>query len=837
MRRVTSLVSLLLCFIILSHSVETQSSSADVTDRGSGNSSIVNTIHNSTDPIIGQAADSANVKLQIFVMLPLNDSIQTDSEMIKKWDRGLEMLPGAQVAVEAVNSNPQLLPGYELELVEISTDPCIPLEVLANINALIPFANDSVGENTIGIVGMFCDELVHTLSPLAGRDEFGLFQLSGSMLPPTQRNQERQFHLNFISASQMAYYETLFLLMSELEWERVLIVYETFYNLTHLHNSTSLMESFDISYNENYHNATAMVHQIRQSEKNIVYLSVGARQAVDLLCAAYDDGVVWPNYMWILEDHSVADLFMYTHSGCTTEKLEEAMENTILLRLQREQKNASKELPIMGYTYETYLQQYMDVVNELGEGMRYNEFANVMHDSVWAFALALNNSLDTIHASVKDKTVIDYIRQFGKKELAYTMEQNLRALSFEGVTGRVYFNGEDHIEAVVDINLIFNNTSITIGCYDQVLGNLLLKVPIPIDLPDDKLQNQYSLIPFPVTVILITVVSLCMALTTVLFILFIKYQRYSEIKATSPYLSLLMFLGTYLILIATLIQAILTAVRVGIGPDNDVILSSALCGSVITGNIIGINLIFSTLLLRMLRVYRIFSHFGRTGKIWSDKVLAVIVLLIVGGDVVLLLIWFCVDPFTMRSVIHYEHRDTPPHYEVRQYCTSNNIAVWFALIFGKVGVLFAIVLFLAIKTRKIQRENFKDTKKVNIYVFVTVLIVATLIPVWFLLEGTENVQGTGIVIYVAFGATGLLNQLMLFTPKVFPPMLRSLGLNVCLSPRSKLQKATIKRRDNSSLPYTYPMWSPPPHGGCNTTHQLNGLNNPLANGYNMHRTV
>ena len=824
MRGVTSLVSLFLCFI-LSHLV-TQSSSANVADRDS-NSSIITTVHSSVD--LTDQTDVANLKLQILVMLPLNpqnDSAQT--EMTQKWDRGLEMLPGAQLAVEAVNKDPQLLPGYDLELVEISTDPCIPLEVLTNINAFIPFANGSLEDSTIGILGLFCDKLVRTLSPLAGRDEFGLFQLSGSMSPSIRGNRKRYSHLNFISASQAAYYETLLLLMRELEWKRVLIVYENFFNLTHVHNSTSLTETLDISFSENYHNATAMIHQIRQSERNIVYLSVGARQTVDLLCAAYDDGLVWPHYMWILQDHSVGDLFMYTHNGCTTEKLEEAMQNTMLLRFQREQRNFSKELD-MGYSYETYLQQYVDVLNESGDGLMYNEFANVMHDSVWAFALALNDSFDTI--SENNMTVIDFIRQFGKKRLANTMENNLRSLSFEGISGHVQFNNDNDAEAVVDINLtLLNNTEITIGCYNQLFGNLSLMMPIPIALPDDKLQSQYKLIPFPVTVLLIVVVSLCLTFTTIMFILFIKYRRYSEIKATSPYLSLLMFLGTYLILIATLIQAILTAIRMS--TTNDV-MSSALCGSVITGNIIGINLIFSTLLLRMLRIYRIFSHFGRTGKIWSDKVLVIIVLLIVGGDVVLLLIWFRVDPFTVRGVIQYKYRDTLPHYEIHQYCTSNNIAVWFALTFGKVGVLFVIVLFLAIKTRKIQRENFKDTKKVNIYIFVTVLIIATLIPVWFLLVGTENVQGTGIVIYIAFGATGLLNQLMLFTPKVFPPMFRSLGWNVCLSPRSKLQKATIRRKDNSTLPHTYPLRSPP----YDYIPQPSRLSKPFSNGYNMYRTV
>ena len=830
MRGDTSLLSLFLCWSTLSPFVTQLSSSAEVSNECS-NSIIINTVHNSTN--LTDQVNTTNLKLRILVMLPLcplADSTQT--EKIQKWDRGLEMLPGAQIAVEAINNDPHLLPGYELELVKISIDPCLPLKVLTNINAFILFANGNLEDSTIGIIGLFCKKLVHTLSPLAGRDEFGLFQLSGSMSPSIRGNRERYTHLNFISPSHAAYYETLFLLMRELGWKRVLVIYEESFNLTYyVRNSTSLTETLDISFSEvlaesDDHNITDMVPEIRRSERNIVYLSIGAKQAVDLLCAAYDDGLVWPHYMWILQDHNVGDLLTYTDNyRCTTRKLMEAMQNTMLLRLQREQQNTFRELDT-GYSYETYLQQYIKMLNESGKDLVYNEFANIMHDSVWAFSLALNRSLDSV---AKDNmTVIDFIKRFGKKELAHTMEEYLRSLSFEGASGHVHFNDDYDTEAMVDISLIFlNNTEKTIGCYNQFLGNLSLTMPIPLP----TLLRQFNHIPLPVTNLLIAVVSLCIAFTTVMFILFIKYQRYSEIKATSPYLSLLMFLGTYLILIATLVQAILT--RITVMPTNNV-MSSALCGSVITGNIVGINLIFSTLLLRMLRVYRIFSYFGRTGKIWSDKVLTAIVLLIVGGDVVLLLIWFCVDPFMVRSVTHYEHHDTPPHYETNQYCTSNKIAVWFSLIFGKVGVLFMIVLLLAIKTRKIQRENFKDTKKVNIYIFITVLIIATLIPVWFLLEGMENVQGTGIVIYVAFGATGLLNQLMLFTPKVFPPMLRSLGWNVCLSPRSKLQKATIKRRDNinsnsgntSTLSHTNPMRSPilsPPY---NIILQQNRLNSP-----------
>ena len=729
-----------------------------------------------------------DIQLQILIMLPLNPIAEDHhASEIQKWDRGLEVLPGAQIAVSAINKNPHILPGYELEIVEKSVDPCIPLEVHSNLNAFVPFAKGSLQNNTIGVLGLFCDRLLRILSPLAGRDEYGLFQLSGTTSPLIRGNRGRYTHLNFIAPSETAYYETFFVLMRALNWKRGLIIDSEFFNPNSVRNGSELTQNLDISYLEYSDLILTTISEIRRSEKNIVYVSVAARQTADLLCAAYDDGLVWPHYMWIIQDHNLSDLREEAHKNCTKGKLMEAMQNAIVFKFQYEQENKTKELDT-GNTFESYLEEYTEILSESGENLQHNEFANTMYDSVWAFALALNHSLDTI-ASLRDNmTVIDFVNQFGRTELTNTIETNLRSLHFEGVSGRVQFNDNYDIEALVSVTLLSNdNTSFVIGYYDQATPNNFI-IDQTVNLPPDHLPRKYNLIPLPGTVLLIFVAVLCLLLTTFMFILFIKYRRYSEIKAASPYLSMLMFVGTYLILLSAVIQAALMAVDRPLGMTT----SATLCGSVISGSVMGVNLIFSTLLLRMLRIYRIFSYFGKTGKIWSDKVLVFIVLLIVGGDVVLLLIWFSVDPFTVRDYIVYRPNGCPPHYEISQYCTSNNIEVWFSLIFGKVGILFAIVLFLAIKTRKIQRENFKDTKKVNVYIFITVLIVALLIPIWFLLEGTGYVIGTGIVVYGAFGATGLFCQLMLFAPKVLPPLLRSLGFKVGLTPTSR-RKKTIRR--------------------------------------------
>ena len=734
------------------------------------------------------------IKLKLLLVLPLDPLYEEDpiNREVSRWDRGLEILPGAQLAVEAINKDKHLLPGYELEIVNKSVDPCIPLGVQTNLDAFVPFAKGVLDDNIVGMLGLFCYELLRSLSPLAGREEYGLFQLSGTISPHVRGNRQRYTHLNFAVPSEAAFYETVFTLMSELEeWTNLLVIDDSFFDLSRVWNSTQLVQNdLNVSFLEFDRQSSTMISEIRRSKNNVVFVSLGAKDTADLLCEAHDNGLLWPYYVWIVQDHEINDLAYYAHGSCTTKKLTEALQNTTLLRYQYEQVDTLRKL-VTGTTYDEYLQQYTKVLNESGGNLKYNQYASVMHDSVWAFALALNQSLDTIARC--NMTVIDFMKEFGREQLTNTIEANLQTLSFEGVGGHVQFNGDYDVDALVDVTLAGSSGTYTsIGYYNQSLRSLVVTLNKTLPSPD-PFPRDYNLIPLPITVLLIVLVILCFILTTIMFILFIKYRRYSEIKAASPYLSMLMFAGTYLIMLSTLMQAILTAIVSPAGSTD----SNILCGSVIAGNVVGISLIFSTLLLRMLRIYRIFSYFGKTGKIWSDKVLAVIVLLVIGGDVVLLVVWFTVDPFTVKEHIVYRFTDNDrvPYYEVSQYCSSDTIDLWFSLTFGKMAVLFVVVVFLAIKTRRIQKANFKDTKKVNIYIFLTVMIIATLIPVWFLLKETRNEIVMGIVIYLSFGSVGLLNQLMLFSPKVIPPMLRSMGFKVGHSARSAYHRSTIIRRE------------------------------------------
>ena len=299
---------------------------------------------------------TSKVGLKLLVALPLDQTTDYEDPKIQIWDRGLEILPGAQLAVEAINKDPRLLTGYELKLENVSIEPCIDLEEQTNINAFIPFANGKLDDNTVGIVGLFCYKLLRTLSPLAGRREFGLFQLSGTTSTDVRGNRERYSHLNFAVPSEGAYYETFFRLMNALGRRRALIIDDNFFNIIHISNFTMITQHLSISHLEFSDDVYSMANEIRLSEKNIVFVSTGARQTASLLCAVYDDRLLWPHYMWVLQGHEINDLLRYAHGECTTKKLMASLQNVLFLRFQQNQLNTSKEL-VTGSTYEIYMQQ------------------------------------------------------------------------------------------------------------------------------------------------------------------------------------------------------------------------------------------------------------------------------------------------------------------------------------------------------------------------------------------------------------------------------------------------------------------------------------------------
>ena len=113
-----------------------------------------------------------------------------------------------------------------------------------------------------------------------------------------------------------------------------------------------------------------------------------------------------------------------------------------------------------------------------------------------------------------------------------------------------------------------------------------------------------------------------------------------------------------------------------------------------------------------------------------------------------------------------------PYYEVFQACSPPNI-IAAALFECETSLFNIVVIILAILTRKIRRQHFKDTKKVNAFLYLDFLIVYIFFPLSLIIT---NREAQLYLRFVASNSTAILCQVFLFLPKVLPPLLRHLKL-------------------------------------------------------------
>ena len=149
------------------------------------------------------------------------------------------------------------------------------------------------------------------------------------------------------------------------------------------------------------------------------------------------------------------------------------------------------------------------------------------------------------------------------------------------------------------------------------------------DLP--VVNKEAVLIPY-----LLPLPILCMVFNTILLVLYIVFRNQPSIKSTSVSLSMLMLIGCY----------ILIGYSIFLMVDELYPLDLCMVHVWLGGIGLSIPLIFATILMKMLRVYRIFTTFEvlKQNTHLSDFYLFVYTILIVFPQILLMILWTAVDP-------------------------------------------------------------------------------------------------------------------------------------------------------------------------------------------------
>ena len=290
------------------------------------------------------------IPLKTLVLVPFPDSNGTNG-----WDRGLELLPAARVAVREINNKTDLLAGYEMQLIERSHDACgVSIHsIFGGVSNLIRGAlqttvNDT---NAIAVLGLACSTVAASVSQIAGRDEVSLLQLAIAN-SDILRDQTTYPHLwRFLSSSDGLVLSVI-ALMERFNWRRVGLIFDGssfFFNaiantFREQVGSRNYALLFDQGIDSSPGFVAAALNLVQTSGVRIIFAPTTIPESVEIMCQAAKRNLVWPGYVWIFPSRSLHEF--YTNSdGCDNEDLLfKGIENVTLIDFELENRNSSAVL-------------------------------------------------------------------------------------------------------------------------------------------------------------------------------------------------------------------------------------------------------------------------------------------------------------------------------------------------------------------------------------------------------------------------------------------------------------------------------------------------------------
>ena len=689
----------------------------------------------------------------------------------------ISIVAGALVAQEEINNRTNLLPGYHIELIVKRQEPCSSSDIATGLSNILKYTIDPPCRPVVAVSGLGCSSHAAVMSPIIGHDGFDLIHLSSANSPVFRTQTHRFPHLWTFIGSATVYSDMVLALMEQFNWGRVGLVYNSGSVFT-----SELARYFEQKLKFSVNKILVLNEEIRGTSKiyfdrvisniksqGVTILVAMLREEQDsiLVNRAVEEGLLHPQYIWVHVE--IRPEWLFEHRD--REAILSGIEGHIFL-FPSTGHNRSAHL-VSNEAYSAFERKYENKLPQLKE--YYNaseivsevEFGSYYYDQVWALALALNNSLPVLvdkNLSIDNYTI-------GQPEITDVIEEQMARLSFQGAGGLVEFNQYRSVSTPVQIIWFVNKTELNVGIYNPLnVTNFHANINAS-DLPKDRLDDEYALISLPVAILLYIATSAVIIFTTVQLYLYmyLHYKKCKVIRATSPYLRLVMFAGCYLYCAAAIFT--ITQGSLVLSP---VMFSATIC-LLLLSVVNAFSLTLTTLFIIQLRVYHIFrssknliSGLGKKFKNYS-LFFFIFLLSITPNIVFFLTLIFEVPAMSSykTQVIAESRLINVVH--IRLTGTAPYVAVACMLVY--LALFLLLILYLAIRTRKITYKNFKDTKKINIFIAIVFFVTTLGSAVAAVLFLRQKEPEGYVVLTVCLLILPTTCQLVLFLPKILPTVL------------------------------------------------------------------
>ena len=622
--------------------------------------------------------------ISLLISLPLHQA----SGPRTSWERGLEILPGALQAVNDINNDSTILPGHNLQLI-IKDDT----EIVQHFIDLV-FHQSEIRLDIVGVSGILDPKALSTLLPLVKHKGVLLSAITHKDMPEIS-----DYSSDFLSLpppSSMV--DVVLNFMRIMNWQRIGLVTDSIHTDTYfvsvaeaLLQRAKTSDNVTVSPYIELFQMKSAIHEIKKLNTKVVFVSVTPRRAMQLLCLLHEKAMLWPEYAWIFHSFQIKDLLKQQPECDITN----ATDGIFLIDGQPKLKSNLFQGKLSRFSNHQHLSSLSDSVafeyNSTGRP-QVNSYAALLYDLVWSMAITLYKNSDnqsTLRQTESSSSAVQVLGSYLEPECAWIF-------NISHVRG---------LQPVLISAMQFSNSSITVSSFNASILD---------SAPKDELPLVTVHPPFVYTVLISLLITLTTVFVTVILLLYIYFHREPEVKATSFTLSLLIFVGCYLNLLYLGLLLYTNHMLHSIDVPRD----DALCLSLqwLSATGISLPLTLATLLVKMLRIYHIFYSIKmrRLGPHCSDLSLALYVILILTPGILLNLIWAFVD----RYQVYFEYKMRDGYIYLEKHCRSKNQI----LLYGVATVYLLVLIFalavVAVVTRKVRLQNFKDTKKVNILLFI-----------------------------------------------------------------------------------------------------------------------
>ncbi|GFY57616.1 gamma-aminobutyric acid type B receptor subunit 1 [Trichonephila inaurata madagascariensis] len=380
--------------------------------------------------------------------------------------RGQGCLPAALMALEDVNAEPNLLPGYKMKM-PYNDSQCNP-----GLGATVMYDLLYNPPQKLILLGG-CSIVCSTIAEAAKM--WNLVVVSYGSSSPALSNRKRFPTFFRTHPSATIHNPTRIKLFQKFKWSRIAIIQEAeevFISTGEDLEARCKEAGIEVATRQSFiSDPTDAVRNLVRQDARIIVGMFYVAAARKVICEAYKQNVFGRQYVWFLIGWYEDDWYTFIDKAhnCTVQQMKEAVEGH--LTTEALMLNQGAEPTISGMTSAQFLERYEEELkkyNYIGRRPVGYQEAPLAYDAIWAIALALNKTINQL--KLHNKSIEDF--SYTNDDIAKQIYSAMNSTQFLGVSGYVAFSSKGDRIAWTQIEQMIDGNYTLLGYYDTQTDNL-----------------------------------------------------------------------------------------------------------------------------------------------------------------------------------------------------------------------------------------------------------------------------------------------------------------------------------------------------------------------------